>query len=92
MVKQPTLKHTRIPNITVPPSSEDADWDQLFPYTEVGAGEINDDYDTVSDPLKVQFTAVKTRYIMLYLKNDGSLGDDDYVELRQVKAFYTSDD
>ena len=89
MVKQPTLKHTRIPNITVPPSSEDTDWDLLFPYTEVGAGIRIE--NTVSDPLKVQFTAVKTRYIMLYLKNDGSLGDEDYIELRQVKAFYTID-
>jgi hypothetical protein len=74
------------PNTTVPPSSEDTDWDQLFPYTEVGAGIRIE--STVSDPLKVQFTAVKTRYIMLYLKNDGSLGNENYIELRQVKAFY----
>jgi hypothetical protein len=77
------------PNATIPPSSADANWDQLFPYTEVGAGGINIGYDTVSDPLKVQFTVVKTRYIMLYLKNDGRHGYVNYIELRQVKAFYT---
>ncbi len=76
------------PNATAAPSSSDSNWSQLFPYTEVGEGtEI--DSNTVSDPLKIQFTTVYTRYIMLYVKNDGSLGDEDYIELRQVKAFYT---
>ncbi|REE80585.1 thrombospondin type 3 repeat-containing protein [Lutibacter oceani] len=80
------------PNATAPPSSEDSNWSQLFPYTEVGEGTEVDGIgqaNTVSDPLKIQFSGVFTRYIMLYVKNDGSLGDEDYIELRQIKAFYT---
>jgi archaellum component FlaG (FlaF/FlaG flagellin family) len=76
-------------NATSAPSSGDANWSQLFPYTEVGEGTLSNDDYTVSDPTKIGFSGVFTRYIKFYVKNDGSLGDEDYIELRQVKAFYT---
>lgn len=70
------------------PSSTSAGWSQLFPFTAVGPGAYSG--TVVTKPLKLGFTKTDTRYIKLYVKNDGSLGFGTWIELRQIKLFNSS--
>ncbi len=57
-------------------------------FSDVGAGATTDDGYTVTDPTVFTLdTSVSTRYIRIEVRNDGTLGDESYVELRSIKAW-----
>ena len=67
------------------PTSSSTGWNQLFPFSYLGAGtNVN---GVVSNPLKKSFQGTNARYIKLLVKNDGSLGNSSWIELRQFKLF-----
>jgi Secretion system C-terminal sorting domain len=70
------------------PDHLDSGWFSLAAESVIGAGELNG--DTVTLPTDISLTPVNTRYVKLHLRNDGSLGDSGYIELRSIKFFQTT--
>lgn len=69
------------------PAQTDGAWAELTAgMTQVGAQTVVD--DRVTDPLRINLVApVSTRYLKIHAKNDGSLGNPSYIEIRSIKAF-----
>jgi hypothetical protein len=77
------------------PAWDDAGWTPTSSgWIDVGAGTVAT-FDTdseepvaVADPGTATFSpSVATRWVRIEAKNDGSLGDEGYIELRAIKAF-----
>ena len=68
------------------PLSFDPGWVAVTNIETVEQGTNNQTY--ISDPTIITPTACSTRYIMLHVYNDGSYGDNDFIELKGIKAFY----
>ena len=73
---------------SVPPAWNDSGWvDISGGYQAVGAG-VNDLItSTVTSPKVIATGQRTTRYLRIEGKNDGTLGDTGYIELRSVKLF-----
>jgi hypothetical protein len=67
---------------------DDPGWQKLTDYEIIGAGR-NTSIDglTVSEPTVLRVDPSLTRYILIETRNDGTLGDESYIELRSVKLF-----
>ena len=70
--------------ISTPPDAFDSGWTVFLPPTSVGPGEDHDTF--VSDPSHFDVSA-STRYIKIMAFNDGSYGNENYIELKGVKLF-----
>jgi hypothetical protein len=71
------------------PDWDDVGWEALGGEREVGPGRHDEaDGSLVTQPARIQFgRSVETRYLRIEVRNDGSLGDEDYIELRSVKLY-----
>ena len=76
--------YSHIDTATVPIYS-DAGWTPIFAETSIGAGVING--DTVSMPTIINFPYTTSRFLLIEAKNDGSLGNPTYTEIRELKTF-----
>jgi hypothetical protein len=73
------------PNTSTAPISTDGGWISSAAETTVGAGSISG--NTVSNPTTVNFGQISTRFIKVHVRNDGTLGFPNYIELRSLKIF-----
>lgn len=73
---------------STPPAYNDPSWTSMFSETAVGAGVLSG--NNVSSPTSVTFTPVTARYVRFYFKNNGTLGNGGYIEVRSVKLFNTN--
>jgi hypothetical protein len=78
-----------------PPSFADADWTPITGFEPIGAGQEIGEIDVdesfrhvVASPTALALDEVfETRYVKIEARNDGSLGDEYYTELRSLKLF-----
>jgi hypothetical protein len=70
-----------------PPAWDDAGWTVVTNgFEAIGAG--FEDVDTVADATAIALAATHTtRYVRIEARNDGTLGDAGFTELRAVKAY-----
>ncbi|MCA9534358.1 MAG: hypothetical protein KC593_11785 [Myxococcales bacterium] len=71
------------------PAWDDAGWRALGAERAVGPGRHDTtDGSLVTAPTRIVFGEVaETRYLRIEARNDGSYGDENYIELRSVKLF-----
>ena len=67
------------------PIYSDAGWLPIFPESRIGPGVLNG--DTVSMPTIINFPYTTSRFLLIEAKNDGSLGNAPYTEIRELKLF-----
>ncbi|HSN81958.1 MAG TPA: hypothetical protein VLS88_05235 [Polyangiales bacterium] len=72
-----------------PPAWNDAGWMTVTDFEMIAAGTSIDDI-VVEDPTVISTGPQVTRYVRLEARNDGSLGDESYIEIRSVKLFSVS--
>ena len=72
----------------VAPIITDPNWLPLFPESPIADGVIN--VDTVSLPTIFSFGLTNARFLKIEAKNDGSLGNPSYTEIRELKLFNTN--
>ncbi|WP_397363356.1 T9SS type B sorting domain-containing protein [Olleya sp. R77988] len=72
-------------NTTTVPFYSDTGWTPIFTETTIGAGVITG--DTVSMPTIINFPYTTSRFLLIEAKNDGSLGNPSYTEIRELKLF-----
>ena len=72
-------------NTTTVPFYTDANWTPIFIETSISAGVITG--DTVSIPTIINFPYTTSRFLLIEAKNDGSLGNPSYTEIRELKLF-----
>ncbi|WP_272023941.1 immunoglobulin domain-containing protein, partial [Olleya namhaensis] len=79
--------YSHLDTATVPFYS-DAGWIPIFTETSIGAGVITG--DTVSMPTIINFPYTTSRFLLIEAKNDGSLGNAPFTEIRELKLFDTN--
>jgi hypothetical protein len=72
----------------VQPSAKSSGWQPVINKTSVGAG--TDSLYFIANPTTINATTFSTRYLMIHVYNDGSLGSPNYIELKGIKAFFTN--
>lgn len=72
-----------------PPVWDDAGWTTITDFEMIDAGTNIDDY-IVEDPTVISTGPQVTRYVRFEARNDASLDDGSYTELRAVKLFSVS--
>jgi len=71
-----------------PPAWDDDGWTLITGgFTSIGEGTTADEGLTVGDPKVIGVGVRKSRYVRVEARNDGSLTEPDYVELRSIKLF-----
>jgi hypothetical protein len=71
-----------------PPAWDDAGWTVINGgFTAIGQGTTADEGLTVGEPKVIGVGSRKSRYVRVEARNDGSLTEADYVELRSLKLF-----
>ena len=71
-----------------PPEWNDPGWKKLTGFEPIGGGRnVSADGLTVGDPAILSVEPSLTRYLLIEARNDGTLGDESYIELRSVKLF-----
>lgn len=72
-------------NTSTVPISTDSGWTSSAAEVVVGAGSISG--NTVSLPTVVNFGQISTRFIKVHVRNDGTIGFPNFIELRSLKIF-----
>ena len=72
-------------NTTTAPFYSDPGWIPVFAETPINAGMIVG--NTVSLPTVINFPYTTSRFLLIEAKNDGSLGNPSYTEIRELKLF-----
>lgn len=71
-----------------PPDWQDGKWKVITEgFAPVGAGATADGGTTVTDPTVLTVGRQSTRYLRVRVRNDGSQGSENYIELRSLKLF-----
>jgi hypothetical protein len=71
-----------------PPPWNDAGWTVINGgFSSIGQGSTEDEGLTVGDPTVINVGSRETRYLRVEARNDGSLLEADYLELRSIKLF-----
>jgi len=78
------------PNTTVLPTYFDAGWVSLFTETATPIGTATG--STISDPTVINFSYTTSRFVLIEVKNDGSLAGDagTFAEVRELRLFNTN--
>jgi hypothetical protein len=69
------------------PAYNDAGWVAVMPETSVTAGLNDTANQRIANPTKIAVTSFTSRYLKIEVRNDGSLGNTTYIELKGIKAF-----
>lgn len=85
------VTHVRMythPTALVAPSASDTGWNPLFSETFVNNGVLTG--ISASSPTVITFPGITSRFIMFEARNDGSHGNPNYTEIRELKLFHSS--
>lgn len=69
------------------PAYNDAGWVAVMPETSVTAGLNDTANQRIASPTKIAVTSFTSRYLKIEVRNDRSLGNPTYIELKGIKAF-----
>jgi hypothetical protein len=67
------------------PTSSGKGWKPVVTESPIAEGVL--DSGVVSSPTAIDVASFDTRYLMIHIFNDGTLGAGDYIELKGIKAF-----
>lgn len=73
------------PSTTTLPTYSDPNWGALFTETNISAGTYSN--GTVSDPTIITFPYTTSRFVLIEAKNNGTYGDPNYTEIRELRLF-----
>jgi hypothetical protein len=83
------FRNTVYTGSTIPDSGADG-WEEVTAgLTTMGIGTDNGTY--ISNPTDISVSDFQTRYIMMQVYNNGELGNNTYIELKGIKAFYVNE-
>ena len=72
---------------STPPAWDDGGWSTVTGWEAVAAGATDDLGLTVTAPTVIATGAQQARYLRVEAMNDGTLGDEGYIEIRTIKLF-----